>query len=286
MKKLILLSLLVFSIVLSLHSQEDRVPNNYENYRSVINPSYVGMSSKNNITLFSSINSFDFGYYSNFYSLSFDIPLNSISSGFGGNFNMTNQNIQDLYNLNLAYSYIFEFDDSRLGIGISPGFSMSKPNDDMIYLGPMSFPREQITIWSTRIGVYFEKNKFFAGLSSQQRLFVAPERALQRYGIPNQLYYLNSGYSFNFKDSDFTLTPSTLLISDYSTLNVRISGALDYKNIVKLGLNADTGNTYSSFIEFTVFEVLTIGYSYGFFLDNTRNTTIGNHEFLLKYSFN
>ncbi len=123
MKKLISLSLILFSIAISLHSQEERVSNNFENYRSVINPAYVGMDDNISLTAISNFGSSAlWGIRPSLNLFKFEMPIDEISSGVGINLSYQTLFFENLFIIDVPYSYIFKFEKSELGVGVAPSY--------------------------------------------------------------------------------------------------------------------------------------------------------------------
>lgn len=281
MKRFLFLFFLVISLSIVSFAQMENIYGNFDQYKTVINPGYVGMDGNMNFTAFSSLDNFKFanaGFKQ--YSFSFDMPISKLTSGIGGDFNSNHFGPEISYNISLSYSYVFEFEKSRLGIGFSPGLYVYEWESRNMLTGISYMERKSIA--GLRLGTYFSSNKFYAGLSTKIRSSVKTYEEAY-YGSILKLLYLNAGYMFDFNDSDFTLTPSFLVETDFSVLALRVSGAIDYKNIVKFGVNAEKGDSYSTFIEFTVFDALTIGYCQNLTFSDLSAYTYRNHEFLLKY---
>jgi len=225
-----------------------------------------------------------------FASVSFDMPIEKISSGIGLNSDLEANGWVNFYKISLSYSYIFNFEDSKLVLGIAPTYTYNDYTQlSFVYFaGGHSISPESYDIWAFKLGSYFEKQKFYIGISmfkGLEEITISDYYGSRVVCLPT-IIYLNSGYDFNFKDSKFSFTPSMLAKSDLSVIELSFLGMIGYNDVVKLGVNYTYNRDLTPMVEFKLFDALTLGYGYGIYLSRLGSMRRWNHEFLLKYSFN
>lgn len=290
MKKTIFILFLVFSSTL-MFSQQYQLINNLDKSRLSFNPSVAGLDKTTSI-----VSSTRFG--SNFISapisiyqtLNFDMPIESISSGFG--LNTCYNDLYgwfNIYKVNLSYSYHLPIDKFKLSFGIAPGFtkwSYTGRITNGLEQPPLAMNEDDnfnATILNLKMGTHFEFKKLFfdfayCGYQQNTPIFSSENN--------KSIYHdftIFTGYEIELKNIKSSIKPSIMGRSQIGFYDFRVSLLYNYNNKFELGMSYSDGQGFSPVISFSIFDKLTIGYSYDYLVNRLQDK--GTHELLLKYTF-
>jgi len=277
MKKIIILFVFLFVFVSTLLSQSEKLFRNFENDKIVFNPSYVGMDGKINFISLYRTYMQGLNGASNLASFALEVPIKSNLSGIAAGYKFYENDWIINHNFNLSFAYSFKFKDSYLSFGISPKLSLYYSNPEVSYWG-LGRVNIDYDVWSLRFGTSFRYKSFHIGFSYMERVAKLIRGNSENYDFDKRQFYLNTGCDFHISKTDLILMPSILMRYDRDLIDFAFLAMLDYKDIIKLGLNYCTDKEVSPIIEFTLFKTLTFGYSYSF----VSNFNPGKHEFLFK----
>ncbi len=92
-----------------------------------------------------------------------------------------------------------------------------------------------------------------------------------------------TGYEIKLESIKSSITPSFVGISQRGYNDFKVALIYNYNNKLELGMSYYDSWGVSPVINFTIFEKITIGYSYDYLVNRFQDK--GTHEILLKYSF-
>ncbi len=279
MKKLFIFVSTILLLVNYGYSQYDLYYNNFERFKPLLNPGYIGISKDISI----STNYMIPTLYSERGFASFEMPLEKISSGIGTYYYFNDYFFSTNHYLGIQYSYIINLNGAKLGIGVAPYYSIHRTHGEWVSLNEEPY-NPNLDIFNSKFGVYFENDNLYAGFSSDHRLFGISGDFENLPPIYWQMFYLNFGYNFDFNESNFTLTPSTLIRTDLSTIDLSVMTTIDYSGICKLVCKYSYNDAISPIVEITLFDRFTLGYSTAMFFWSNSLSKFTNHEILLKYN--
>ena len=136
-------------------------------------------------------------------------------------------------------------------------------------------------------GVYFNNNKFNAGISLSHINGAKLKQASSSVSIPlTQHLYVNAGYK-HVLNADITLQPSFLVKSDFSSTQIDVSGLVFLKDKFWGGLAWTTEDAVVAMVGVQkLFDRFKFGYSYDFTTSDLGTYSDGTHEMILGYDFN
>ncbi|MBC8045724.1 MAG: type IX secretion system membrane protein PorP/SprF [Fimbriimonadaceae bacterium] len=237
-------------------------------------------------------------------SLTFHMPLYKISSGAGIHIINDNAGQQKTTGITLNYAYKKNFKNSTLSFGlyggvvqrtldgsklISPTGSYNDGtidhNDDNI---PISL--ESSVIPDAGGGIYFQSNKFYAGVSANHLLnnYFSFNTENGPASIQyNPAGYVTAGYKILIADK-FGVTPNVLYKMDLAENMVDFNAIFDYKDNIFVGASF-RGNLKQQTDAvvliggWNISEKLGISYSYDVTLSEINTVSDGSHEIILRY---
>jgi type IX secretion system PorP/SprF family membrane protein len=138
-------------------------------------------------------------------------------------------------------------------------------------------------------GVYYNTDRFFAGLSAQDlvpnRLSDANESGDRLSGKQALHVFLSSGYVFPVAD-DLNLKPSFLVKYVHGApIEADLNGTLWIKDIIGIGAQYRTSADIAGLLEIQASPQIRIGYSYDRSITRLQGFNSGSHEIMLRYEF-
>jgi len=203
----------------------------------------------------------------------------------------------------LQYAYKHKLGAGVLSIGTDIGFvSLGFNNGDSI-----QDPSHAVPSWdsyhdisadneipkSAVVGISFDMNvgafystpTYYAGLSyshlNNPTVTWGEKSEFKQYGS----LYLTGGYKFVFADPKYVLRPSTLLKTDFSSMQLDVSSRLEYDSKYWGGLSYRIQDAVVVLAGINISGGLSIGYSYDLPTSKIITVSSGSHEILVMYSF-
>jgi len=194
--------------------------------------------------------------------------------------------------INLGYSYIFELPHGKLGVGISLGMINSKYDQSDWRLpdgssGDIALPVGDInaTSFDAGIGVYYNAEKFFAGLSCAHvnRAAVTTSSEKTTFG---RTFYAVAGYRYVFGFTDnYELRPSIQVNTDFGVGKYTVNAHLFFNKKYWCGLSYRLSEAAVLTLGLELMKNIRIGYSYDYFTTKMQKYGSGAHEILVNYRF-
>ena len=207
-------------------------------------------------------------------------------------------------NVLLQYSYKMKLLDGVLSLGLNMGFmqqsfdwSKADPtggvgeNEGNEYHeksdpGLLSSSSEGgPTAFDAGFGAFFSNKEMYVGLSALH--LTAPNMSYD--GLAKDLYvprifYLTGGYNISLSNTLYTLKPSTLIKTDFSSFQMELTGLLEYDKKIQGGLSYRFQDAFIFIVGINLFDGLYAACSYDL---PTSKMIIsgGSFEVSLRYSF-
>jgi type IX secretion system PorP/SprF family membrane protein len=212
--------------------------------------------------------------------------------------------IAQFSDLDIKLSYAYHINDlgpGKLSIGLQGGFynkktdfSQFKPIDDS---DPILSSKDNQSAMALDLGFgafYQVKDKWYAGISALQLIQGKEKFASSTFDLARH-YYITGGYHYSLEDlglSGFVITPSTLIKTDATSLQIDINAMVDYNNKFWAGLSYRKTDAIVIMLGIKpfgpgVYENLKVGYSYDITTSamGGKGKSSGSHEIYLGYCF-
>ncbi|MDD4968327.1 MAG: PorP/SprF family type IX secretion system membrane protein [Paludibacter sp.] len=305
MKKAVLSFLLLLIGIGSVFSQFDAQLSQYMFHISSFNPAavgdgdmiqitgqhriqWVGIPNAGQTTVFSINSPFKIGKNSN------GVGLMFINDKVGQFVNQT---------AHLQYAYKKKLGAGVLSIGadvgfVSLGFNAGDSIQDPKHAVPgwdsyhdisadNEIPKSAVVgiSFDMNVGAFYSTPTLYAGLSyahlNNPTVNWGDKSEFRQFGT----LYLTGGFKYTFADPKYVLKPSTLLKTDFSSMQLDISSRLEYDNKYWGGLTYRLQDAVVILAGINISGGLSIGYSYDLPTSQIITVSSGSHEFLLMYSF-
>jgi type IX secretion system PorP/SprF family membrane protein len=300
MKKVVLsISLLLISIG-SAFSQFDAQVSQYMFHNSSFNPAavgdgdmiqivgqhriqWVGMPNAPQTTVFS-INS--------------PFKIGTTLQGLG--FKFLNDNVGQFTNRSAHFQYAFKkkLGAGVLSVGTDLGFISLGFRGDRVRKIPIGEYHQDISTdpeipqssvvgmsFDMNLGVFYSTPKFYAGLSylhlNNPKVTWGDKSEFSQTGS----LFLTGGYNLTLADPKYVLKPSTLIKTDFSSLQLDLSARVEYDNKYWGGLSYRLQDAVVFLAGINIAGGLSIGYSYDLPTSQMIIASSGSHEILVMYSF-
>lgn len=142
---------------------------------------------------------------------------------------------------------------------------------------------------SVGLGLYYNTDKFYAGLSvpnvlrSRLSAFDVMNSGIQK--VNSTHVFFTSGYVFDVNE-DIKIKPSTMIKAvGGAPLEADFNTNVWLKDLVGLGFSYRTGDAMVSMAELQVNDHLRVGYAYDMTISPLKYYNNGTHEMMLRYEF-
>lgn len=202
--------------------------------------------------------------------------------------------ITNQFEASANFAYHLETGFGKLSFGLRAGMSMYSAdfneienwdeNDPVYQTGNI----ENKAIPKFGAGVYFYREKFYAGLSVP--MIYAADNNLIPEGSPQerffeQHFYLNSGYVFE-TGGPLAIKPSFLVkYQQAAPVEVDLNCNVYYQNFIGLGVGFRTGDAIIGMLDINITNQLRVGYAYDYTLSDINDFANGSHEIMLGFDF-
>ncbi len=227
--------------------------------------------------------------------LSFHTPLLIESSSIGATLLHDRIGVTSRTDLYGTYAYRIQLNKgAKLAFGLRAGMTHYRidftqltywDSDDPIY----NNGNQRGVAPNVGTGIYFQTNKFYAGLSVPNLLSYNPEESfsVNAKGIPttSRHYFGTIGYAIEI-NPNFVLKPSLMAKYESSApfqLDVNLNMLLARK--VWVGASYRTSDAIVGMVEFIPIPMLQVGYAYDYTLSELAAYTRGTHELVLTLNF-
>jgi type IX secretion system PorP/SprF family membrane protein len=286
------------------YAQQDAQFTMYMFNRLYYNPAYAAVPTNFNVSLHYRNQWANFKEAPVTQNLSAILPF--VRNNFGIGLNVQNDQLGVTGNMRVDASFAYKIDvgDGKLSFGLSAGLQQYRIN------GSLNLENQTDNTFNGfapkmspdfGFGVYFNKPRYFAGLSAMH--LNGARRSLTGYTVGDiyasvaRHYYATAGYNIEITDK-FMLTPSFISAFSESKLfannfSTTVSLKMEYKEMIWVGTNYRTGDALNFFtginlgrINADIFkENIRIGYAFDWTNGRIPGYNSGSHEIFISYEY-
>lgn len=302
MKKLILSFLLTFAGINTVFSQFDAQFSQYMFHNSAFNPAAVGEGEMIQATGQYRLQWLGMPNAGQTLAFSLNSPLKIGNSRNGIGLFFMDDKFGQFSNqtAHLQYAYKKQLYSGTLSVGADIGFvSIGFHGGDSIHKMPIGdpnyfdyssdpeIPKTNVagTSFDMNVGVYYSTPDYYAGLSythlNSPTVLWGDNSEFKEKGT----LFFTGGYRYVLPDPKYVLRPSTLLKTDFSSLQLDVSSILEYDNKYWGGISYRIQDAVVFFAGINLASGLSIGYSYDLLTSQISSVSWGSHEIMMTYSF-
>jgi type IX secretion system PorP/SprF family membrane protein len=299
MRKLVLSLLLILVSIGSLVSQFDAQISQYMFHNSSFNPAAVGegdmiqISGQHRIQWIGMPN----GGQTTIFSINSPLKFDKINQGIG--FKFLNDKVGQFTNQSVHFQYAYKkkIGAGILSIGTDLGFVSLGFNGDSIHkitLGTYhdistdpEIPKSSVVGMSfdMSLGLFYSTSQYYGGIS-----YLHLNNPTVNWGDiskfkQNGSLFITGGYKWILPDTKYVVKPSTLIKTDFSSLQFDLSGRVEYDTKYWGGLTYRLEDALVFLAGINMAGGLSIGYSYDLPTSQLLTVSSGTHEILVMYSF-
>lgn len=300
MKKVVLSLLLLLVSIGSAVSQFDAQISQYMFHNSAFNPAAVGdgdmiqLIGQHRIQWLGMPN----GGQTTIFSINSPLKIANINQGIG--FKFLNDKVGLFTNqaAHLQYAFKKRLGSGVLSIGTDLGFvSLGFHGGDSIHSIPIGdyhditgdpeIPKSTVVGMSfdMSLGLFYSTPKLYAGIS-----FLHLNNPTVNWGDNSKFrqtgsVFLTGGYNWVFPDTKYVLKPSTLIKTDFSSLQLDLSARIEYDSKYWGGLTYRMQDAIVFLAGINITGGLSVGYSYDLLTSQINAASSGSHEIVVMYSF-
>ena len=299
MKNFYLVFLFIFFSTESLLSQFDPQLSQYMFHNSAFNPAAVGEGDMIQITGQHRIQwvGMPNGGQTTEFSINSPFRIGKINQGIGLKFLNDKVGLFTNQSAHLQYAYKKKIGAGNLSIGADLGFESIGFRGDSVHaisigdyhdlISDTEIPKTAVvgTSFDMSLGVFYSTPKYYTGIS-----YLHLNNPVINWGDLNKFkqygsLFITGGYNWVLPDSKYTFKPTTLLKTDFSSLQFDLTVRMEYDSKYWGGLSYRLQDAVVFLVGINVGSGLSIGYSYD--LPTTKIITVssGSHELMLMYSF-
>jgi type IX secretion system PorP/SprF family membrane protein len=302
MKRVVLNFLLLLGCIGSVYSQFDAQLSQYMFHNSSFNPAAVGENDMIQTTLQLRVPWLGMTNAGRITALSINTPLKISNKLHGAGIRFLNDRVGQFANQSIHGQYAYKKKISTGGVlsfGGDIGFTSIRFNGDSVRAHPIpigdyhdlsgdpEIPQTAVagTSFDLNVGAFYSTSQMYVGLSYwhlNSPVIYWGERTEFR---PQGTLFLTGGYSWALPDSKYVLKPTTLLKTDFSSMQWDLSARMEYDNKYWGGLSCRIQDAVVIFGGINIAGGLSIGYSYDLPTTEIINATSGSHELIFMYSF-
>ncbi len=200
--------------------------------------------------------------------------------------------------LHVQYAYRYKLGKGYLSAGVDLGFVSVGFKGDSVNLDDLSGSEyhqkddqlipsgaESGMGFDMAVGVYYTCNSWWAGLSYSH--VTMPEIEWGDYSTIRLrgTMYAAGGYNWRLKDKRFTIKPSAMLMTDFVSWDLNLTGMLEIKEKYRCGLSYRIGSNVGLLLGMDIVPGLALGYTYELPTTKLLLESYGSHEIYLAYGF-
>jgi len=299
MRKNVLSILFLFVCLSSVFSQFDAQLSQYMFHNSAFNPAAVGEGNLIQITGQHRIQWMGMPNAPQTTVFSVNSPLKIGNSFHGIGFRFLNDKAGLFTNqtAQLQYAYKKKMGKGVLSLGADLGFVSLGFRGDSAYIPTVGeyhdpddllIPTTSVSGMSfdMNIGVFYSTPSFYSGLSYTHLNNPTVSLSDDKTDIRLQgTMFLTGGYNWTIPDTKIVVKPSTLLKTDFSSMQLDLSTRLEYDNKYWGGLSYRIQDAVVILAGINIAGGLSIGYSYDLPTSSIIRVSSGSHEIMLVYGF-
>jgi type IX secretion system PorP/SprF family membrane protein len=287
MKKLVL-AFAGFTMVLGLSAQQDpQFTQNMFN-RMAVNPAFAGASEAICGTILARPQWMGFTGAPTTNLFSFDMPINSISSGVGLNIISDNLGQEKNVHARAAYAYRMPLGQGKLSFGAELGIMNKQLGNDFVFIdsGDPNIPTSAstATVFDAGLGAYYYTKDYYVGLSASH----LPQ---SRFNLANgstfrsaRHFYLMAGYNYHL-NPDWDIRPMLFVKNAPGKTQVDINANAVYQDKYWGGLTFRPGDAIALLVGGKVWKDLKVGVSYDINTSRLNSYNNGSLELMVNYCF-
>lgn len=292
-KTLIIISLISFCQ--SALAQQEAMYSQYMFNTLAINPAYAGSRNVASATALYRSQWVGIPGAPKTSTFTFDAPVDSKNIGIGLQVYNDRIGITNTTGAFASYAYRIRLNTGTLAFGLQAGASQYLADFTSVALNTggasdIAFS-QNINKWlvDLGVGVYYNSDKFYIGLSSPQLL----NNKLNNFTVQNENafagqeihLFLASGYVFPL-GGDMNLKSSVLLKAvQGAPIEADFDGMLWFGSAFSVGAQYRTAADVSGIVELQVTPQIRLGYSYDYSTTKLVQYNSGSHELMLRYEF-
>jgi type IX secretion system PorP/SprF family membrane protein len=299
MKKVVLILIFTFVSIGAAFSQFDAQFSQYMFHNSAFNPAAVGEGEMIQITVQHRIQWLGMPNAGQTTAFSVNSPVKIGKNNHGIGINFLNDKVGQFTNqsAHLQYAYKKRIKSGTFSIGADVGFVNAGFNGDSIhkvnigtyydFLTDPVLPQKSVQGigFDMNVGVYYSTPTYYAGLSyshlNNPKVIWGDNIEFKETGT----LYLTGGYNWVLADSKYIFKPSTLLKTDFTSLQLDISGLMEYDSKYWGGVSYRIQDAVVFLAGINAAGGLSIGFSYDLPTSQILTVSPASIELLVSYSF-
>jgi len=299
MKKGILCLVLIIMNIGTLLSQFDAQFSQYMFYNSSFNPAAVGEGDMIQITGQHRIQWIGMpnGGQTTVFSINSPLKIEKINQGIGLKF--LNDKVGQFTNqtAHLQYAYKMKLGVGTLSVGTDLGFVSIGFHGDSVrnislgsyhdIAGDIQIPKTSVSGigFDMSLGLFYSTPKYYGGIS-----FLHLNSPTVNWGENIKFkqtgsLFITGGYNWVLPDTKFVIKPSTLIKTNFSSMQLDLSGRVEYDSKYWGGVSYRFQDAVVLMAGINIAGGLSIGYSYDILTSRIATVSSGSHEVLVSYSF-
>lgn len=290
-------SLFLSALCFTANAQQDPMFTHYMYNTLSINPAYAGSREALTITALHRSQWVNFKGAPSTQSLTLHTPIGVKHIGLG--LSGSNDRIGPVNNTSVtgSFAYIMQLSKkSKLALGMSGGVNILQADLNSLDLDQQNDPTFQNNIANRvtpnfGVGIYFSRERFYAGLSSPNLIqtefsSIGQVNGTSLVGESRRHYFFIAGAIINLADN-LALKPTTLVkVTEGAPIEADFTASFIIMKRFLLGANFRTGDSFGALVGFDLNEQFHIGYSYDWSYGlRTSSYNQGSHEVMLRYDF-
>ncbi len=295
-KKVILGAVVILISTITGWTQQDPQFTHYMFNTLYYNPAYAGVDG---LTKFTAIHRSQWlGYQPSFGGggapttqiLSVTAPIYKLNSGFGAYIVNDKLGPQNNLEAQASYAYHVGIKDSKISFGIRAGiysqtvnfnqYRSTDPNDPLL----KSSGKESQIRPDLAAGVFFRKEKYYAGVSFSHLIKSTFDFGLSQRNALKSHVYLTGGYFYDL-NFDVRLQFMSLIKSDFTKTTVDVGGIAYFKDTMWGGLSFRQSEAAILMLGYSLLKdkSLKLGYALDYVVKDQKAKQPTSHEFMLSY---
>ncbi len=301
MKKVLLISGLLCSLVFCLEAQQDEQYTQYMYHKLGFNPAYAGAVETPTFTLLAREQWLGLDGAPSSQLITFNMPLSSTGIGIGGMISRQAIGLTEKYTAEASYAYRFNLGvGGRLGIGLSSSVRLFRVNyndavtvEDIGTDGAIAGNVQSKYVPNFGAGIYFSNQTFYVGFSLPRLLENNIDFSDNATVISREVrhYYLMGGILFNVGEK-MQLQPQALLkYVKGAPFDGEINVSAIFDETVTAGVSyriggsrvSGIGESASLLLGLQISDQLFFGLSYDVTMSDLRSYSGGSMEGVVRY---
>ena len=293
MKTTFISSILLIALCGGLNAQQDAMFTKYMFNSLSMNPAYAGSHENLRVSAQARRQWMNFPGSPTTLLASIDGTAADNRMGWGGLLGYDRIGLNYITDLHGNYAYRFGVGEGTLALGIRAGVTWYRSNLASADLGdlvvdPVFDQNVSFFIPKAGIGVYYQQEKFYAGVSVPTLVSIDPRRDFSLKDdstFARRHYFLHTGMVFAAAEG-FSLKPSVLIKAvKGAPVEADLNLQLYFLERFGVGVSYRTGDAVVCMAELFTRSGLRVGYSYDFTLSRINNHGGGAHEIIVGYEW-